>query len=505
MSGPEVVLVNPKMCRPSGIRLPLSVLSLGAVLEGKYSYQIIDGNVNPAAVSDAVAAAGAGKCRAVGLTVMPGPQVAPAIEISVAIRAAHPTIPIVWGGYFPTLYHDAAINAPYVDYVVRGEGEGAFVDLLQRLPEADAGSLREVRGLTWRDHGQVVHNPNSEFRPPNEYPVLPYERVGDVSRYLRASFMGSRTAVHQAAVGCRYRCTFCGVVSMFNGYTALSSEQRLEQSLLRLRDVFGANAIQFYDHNFFDNELSSIPSIEVLAGLKMPWWCYARADTLAKFSAATWDLLRKSRFTMAYIGAEAASDEVLKKMRKGSKVEHTFEVARRCREYGVIPEFSFVLGGPEDPEGEIEKTFQFVRKLKQIHPQCEVVLYFYSPTPQRDPAYRRGAEPQAVLPVLNSYGPQGPELPSTPEEWTQPQWLNYVCHQDAPWLAPRTRQRVKDFAEVLGCRFPTAQDYATPQWGKKILAGLASWRYKTEIYRNPMELHVARKFIPLRRPQVESL
>src|ERR1700761_9348485 len=104
MSGPEVVLINPKMCRPNGIRLPLSVLSLGAVLEGKYSYQIIDGNVNPEAVSDAVAAAGAAKCRAVGVTVMPGPQVAPAIEISAAIRAAHSTVPIVWGGYFPTLY-----------------------------------------------------------------------------------------------------------------------------------------------------------------------------------------------------------------------------------------------------------------------------------------------------------------------------------------------------------------------------------------------------------------
>ena len=456
-------------------------------------------------MSDAVAAAGAGKCRAVGLTVMPGPQVAPAIEISAAIRAAHPTIPIVWGGYFPTLYHDAAINAPYVDYVVRGEGEGAFVDLLHRLPEADAASLREVRGLTWKDHGEVVHNPNSEFRPPNEYPVLPYERVGDVRRYLRPSFMGSRTAVHQAAIGCRYRCTFCGVVSMFNGYTALSSEQRLEQSLLRLRDGFGANAIQFYDHNFFDNERSSIPSIEVLAGLKMPWWCYAAR--------------RHAREILhLHLGSSAQEPfhHGLHRSRSGqrrSAQEDAQGLEGRAHLRGRPPvprirRHSRILvrpGGPEDPEGEIEKTFQFVRKLKQIHPQCEVVLYFYSPTPQRDPGYRRAAEPQAVLPILNSYGPQGPELPSTPEEWTQPQWLNYVCHQDAPWLAPQTRQRVKDFAEVLGCRFPTAQDYATPQWGKKILAALASWRYKTEMYRNPMELHVARKFIPLRRPQVESL
>ena len=48
-------------------------------------------------------------------------------------------------------------------------------------------------------------------------------------------------------------------------------------------------------------------------------------------------------------------------MKKGSKVDHTFEVAARCRENGVIPEFSFVLGGPEDPEGEIEKTLSFIR------------------------------------------------------------------------------------------------------------------------------------------------
>ncbi len=505
MPAPEAVLVNPRMCKPSGVRLPLSVLSLGAVLEGKYEYRIVDGNVDPDAVDTAVKAVREGRCRAVGVTVMPGPQVAPAIEISAAIRAANPEVPIVWGGYFPTLYPAAAINAPYVDYVVRGEGERALLDLLQRLPEPDGVSLREVRGLTWKDRGQVVNNPDSDFTSPNNYPLLPYERVGDVRRYLRRSFMGARTAVHQASTGCRYRCTFCGVVSMFNGFTALSTEARLEHSLRHLRDDYGADSIQFYDHNFFDNEKNSLPSIEVLAGLRMPWWCYARADTLAKVSASTWEMLRRSRFTMAYIGAEAASDEVLKRMRKGSKVEHTFEVAHRCREFGVIPEFSFVLGGPEDPEGEIEKTFEFVRKLKAIHPLCEAVLYFYSPTPQRAPDYRRGRVPAAVLPVLNSYGPSGPELPATPEEWTQPQWLNYVCHQDAPWLSPRMRRRVRDFGEVLGCRFPTVQDYATPAWGKRILTALAGWRYATRCYGNPLELNIARKFIPLRRPQVESL
>ena len=50
-----------------------------------------------------------------------------------AIRAASPSTPIVWGGYFPTLYGSAAINAPYVDYAVRGSGEDTFSALLDAV------------------------------------------------------------------------------------------------------------------------------------------------------------------------------------------------------------------------------------------------------------------------------------------------------------------------------------------------------------------------------------
>src|SRR6185295_13977679 len=102
-TAPAVLLVNPRMCMPHSTRLPLSILNLGAVLEGRRPWQILDGNVGP--IADAALAALAARPHAlVGVTVMPGPQVAPAIEISAAIRAAHPHIPIAWGGYFPTLY-----------------------------------------------------------------------------------------------------------------------------------------------------------------------------------------------------------------------------------------------------------------------------------------------------------------------------------------------------------------------------------------------------------------
>ncbi|MGA3120886.1 MAG: radical SAM protein [Polyangiaceae bacterium] len=509
-----VLLVNPHMCRPHSTRLPLSVLHLAAVLEGRHPWRILDGNLGP--IRDSALGALAQQPHAlVGVTVMPGPQVATAIEISAAIRASFPAVPIAWGGYFPTLYPDSAINAPYVDYLVRGQGEHTLLDLLDRLPDAgapcptdsarDASAVRGIAGLTWKRGGQTVHNPDRALVPPDMLPPLPYERLGDVGGYLRPSFLGARTAVHQAALGCRFKCGFCGVVSMWNGQTILDAPRRMEAALESLRDRWGADAVQFFDHNFFDREESSIPTLEVLARLRMPWWCYARADTLARFSASTWEAIRRSRLRMAYIGAETASDDVLSRMRKGSRVDHTLEVAARCREYGVIPEFSFVLGGPDDPEGEIEKTFAFVRKIKTINPDSEIILYFYSPTPQVDRVALRKEPGIAHLPVLRTYGPSGPALPTTPEEWTQPRWVQWVCHQDAPWLTPRTRRRVVDFARVLACRFPTVQDHRTPRWGKAALRNLSRWRYATGTYGRPLELEIGQKIVRLRDPKAESI
>lgn len=512
-----VLLINPRVCSRRSIRLPLSLLALGAALEGRHRYELLDGNVDDDAAGTALRFLAEARDAVVGVTVMPGPQVGPAIAISAAIRAAFPAVPIVWGGYFPTLYPGAAINAPYVDYVVRGQGEDTFRELLAALPDAgapagplasarDPSAVAPVRGLTFKDGETVRHTADRPFRPPDELPPLPYRRLGDVARYLRPSFMGSRTAVHQAALGCRYHCEFCGVVSMWNGFTSLQSAARLASAGATLRDRWGATALQLYDHNFFDTEAASIPLLEALAGLGLPWWCYARADTLAGLDARTWRLIRRSRLAMAYIGAESASDEALRRMKKGSRVEHTIAAARRCREHGVIPELSFILGGPDgDPAQEIESTFRFIRRVKTVHPESEVVLYFYSPTPRREPVSARTRASGLRLPVQERYGPQGPELPATPEEWTERRWLDYVCHRDAPWLTPRLRRRVRDFATVLGCRFPTVQDHHTPAWGKALLRGLAGWRYRTERYGQPWELAAAKRLLRPREPQHESL
>ena len=502
-----VLLVNPRTSSPRSIHLPLSILALAAVLEERYCCHLLDGNLEQGALTAKVlAAVEVEGLVAVGITVMPGPQVAPSIAISRAIRAARPDLPIVWGGYFPTLYADAAINAEYVDFLVRGQGEEALRELLEALEQGASGALlAAIRGLTWKSGGRVVHNSDRTFRSPDVFPRLPYHLLGNVQDFLRPTFLGKRTAQHQAAIGCRFRCRFCGVVSMFNGVTKLAAADKLASDLQFLRDCYGVDSIQYMDNNFFDTEDASRELLDALIRVRLPYWCFARADALANFSADTWLLIRRSGLRMAYIGAETASEALLKDMKKGTRVDHTVEVAHRCRESGVIPEFSFILGGPEDPEGEIDRTFRFIRRLKSINPECEIVLYFYSPVPQRDPHAKRN-EPFGVdLPRLAAYGPAGPALPTTPEEWAQPHWVDYVCHFDAPWLTPRMRRKVEDFGRVLACRFPTVQDRRTPDWAKHGLRMLSSWRYASGVYGFSWELELARRLTALRDPAVESI
>lgn len=496
MTLPLVLLVNARVVRRRNARLPLSLLTLAAGLEGKARVRIVDGNFDDDARTTVLDAVAAERPALLGVTVMPGPQVAPAIALSKAVRERNPDLPIVWGGYFPTLYPDAALAAPYVDVVVRGPGEAALAELVRAFGSSDrAPALAGIAGISWKDGDRVVHGAERPLRPPDVLPPLPYELLGDVSRFLQPTVLGRRTAVHQAAIGCRHRCSFCGVVSMFDGKTLLPPAERVARDLLVLKERHGADAVQFYDHNFFDREETTVPLAEALAPVGLPYWCYARTDALARFPARTWDLVKRSGLRMVFMGAEAASDEALRRMHKGARVEETLEATRRCREAGIVPELSFVLGGPGEDEAEIETTLRFIRKLKAIHPACEVILYFWTPTPRR----RRAGPSDAAAP------PAGLDLPTTPEEWTEPEWVDFVCHRNAPWLSPRMRRRIDDFATVLGCRFPTVQDVRLPRWGKAVLSAAASWRWAAGAYGRPAELQALRRALPLKRPEAEGL
>jgi anaerobic magnesium-protoporphyrin IX monomethyl ester cyclase len=500
---PRTLLVNPTITSRSSARFPLSLLHLAAALDKRGHSEIVDGNVDRDLVGATLDALDTGRYDAVGISVMGGPQIAPSIDVSRAIRERYPSLPIVWGGYFPTLYTDTALGAPYVDYAIRGQGEESFSELVAALSQPGEPALANIGGLSWKRDGRIVHNPNRRFSLGDDGIVLPYDKLGDPRRYLAKTFLGRRTVAHQAAIGCRFRCTFCGVAAMFGGTTALPAAERLRRDLSYLKYELGADSVQFFDHNFFDREQDMIPLLEVMAELEMPWWCYARADALMNLSESTWKLVRKSRLRMAYIGAESPSGAMLKEIRKGTRPDQTLAVAELCRRHGVIPELSFMVAPPKNTVEETEHTFEFIRELKRINPASEIIVYIYTPLPESS-KHEKDRGRHVSTPLLDLNG-DPVVFPATPEEWMEKRWVDYACHADAPWLTDELREHIRDFVTVLRCRFPTVQDLRSPSWAKRGLSAMASWRYRLRRYDKPWELNLANRLVRLRMPQVSGL
>jgi radical SAM superfamily enzyme YgiQ (UPF0313 family) len=498
----RILLINPTITGKRHARFPLAVLSLRTALEGRHAATILDGNIDRDFVATAVRAVGEG-IDAVGITVMGGPQLTSAIAVSRAIRARAPEVPIIWGGAFPTVCPEATLNSSYVDYAVRGQGEDTLAELLAAHAARDADALPAIRGLSWRRDGEVMHNVERPFSADSLNRMLPYDTLDNPRQYLTKTYLGERTAGYQAALGCRFRCTFCGVATMYRGKMALPPAARLEQDLSFLRERLGVDAIQFYDHNFFDREVDMVPLLEVMAKFEMPWWCFARSDALANLSERSWELVRKSRLRMAYIGAESPSDWLLHEIRKGTRSDQTLAAIEQCRSHGVTPELSFMLAPPQDPEGETERTFEFIRTIKRLHPPTEVMIYIYTPLPLRRDNNNAAAARAAA--ALRDRAGRPVVFPRSADGWAEPEWLGYWCHKDAPWLSQRLRRRIVDFTTVLGCRFPTIMDVRASPWGKRALRHLASWRYQYQRYDNPWELRVSRKIIRQWDPRVMSL
>ena len=160
---PMILLLHPRSTKPKNRRFPLAALSLAAVLEGREEFHIVDGNADPEPGRTLDRLAQASACTMLGVSVMPGPQMREAISLCREFRLRHPRIPIVWGGYFASLYSDTALNAPYVDVVVRGQGEQTLLDLVLALKEHR--NLAGVAGISFKDHfGLHVHNPDRPLR-----------------------------------------------------------------------------------------------------------------------------------------------------------------------------------------------------------------------------------------------------------------------------------------------------------------------------------------------------
>ena len=500
-----ILLYNPPSSAQRKPVLPMSLLALGAVLEGRHEYRIIDGNLEPdpaAAVRRAIEETGA---DILGVTVMPGPQLNHATPLCRELKRRHPELTIIWGGYFPTQHYDVCLRADYVDFVVRGHGEIVFEALVAALRRND--DPRDLPGLAHAGRGvgngeaaplttsereaSIRSNPMAPIPDPDALPDFPYHRV-DVARYIRRTFMGSRTLPHHSSYGCPFFCNFCAVVNMVKGRWLAQSAERTAGVVRRLVDDWGADAVEFYDNNFFTHETRTTEIAERILDLEVGWWGEARIDTLLKYRERSWRLMRDSGLRMVFLGAESGSDETLRQMNKGGKAstERTLEIAARMREYGIVPEMSFVLGNPPDPEGDVHRTFEFIRTLKRVNPRTEIILYMYTPVPLAGELYDRARA-------------AGFAFPETLEGWVSPEWREFSQRRSGrlPWVGDPLRRRVGEFERVINAYYPTATDPGLSRARRLLLRAASGWRYRLRLYRYPLELHALQKVLRYQRPE----
>lgn len=486
-----ILLYNPKATKFRSRRFPLSILSIAAVLEGHEEYVIVDGNLDPRPTETLSALILEHQIELLAVTVMPGPQTVSAVASCREIRARFPHIPIVWGGYFASNYTEAVLNAPYVDFAVRGQGEDTFRELLAALREKQ--SVQAIRGLSYKTpDGAHWHNPERPMRSPDEFPHYPYHRI-PAGQYLLPTFLGRRTGVHHASIGCPFRCNFCGVVTFSGSREKMESPARTEAILHHLSATYGMDSVQFYDNNFFLREDHARELADRITPLNLRWWCEARADIMMRYSDATWKALRRAGCRMIFFGVESGSNETLKEMQKDLRVEDTLALAPRIRRFGIIPEFSIIFGNPRDPQGDTRQCFEFIRKLKRLNPEAEIVVEHYTPVPQRNRMYG-GIDDQF-------------RFPTTPDEWATERWQRFATQKDpaTPWLPPRTKRLIDNFELVVSSRWPTVQDIRLPAWGRWLLKALSGWRFRSGVYAAPFELKWAQQMINLRKPKAESL
>ncbi len=493
-----LILLNAKSADHS-FRPPNALLYLGALLESKYEYEIVDQNHDKNVISTLIRKIKEKNIKYLGITVMPGPQMLNAIPISKELKRVYPHLKIIWGGYFPTFHPKTVLSADYVDFAFRGDVESSFIDFIDILEnKPGAKSFNEIAGLCYKENGKIILNEKAKTTDPDTVPILPYHRL-PMENYLRPgkTHLGERTIGYLSSVGCPFLCGFCAIAGLHKGTWLGKSPELVYRDIKFLKDTYNIGAIEFHDDNFFVAEKRAYAIAEKIKDMKLKWWGEARPDTMLKYSDETLRMLSASGLKMVYFGAESSSQDILKLMNKGGTQtpQTILDLAERFKKFNIVPEFSFVLGSPSDNVEEIiDSDIAFIRKIKRINPLAEIILYIYSPVNFED-------SEMSLASKLKGF-----DYPKTLDEWLSPRWKNFDIRKYAqtPWLKPHHIKKIKNFERTLNSRFPTLTDTKIRGWKRMLMETLGSWRYNTSFYFAPFELRLTMKLLRYRQPETEG-
>ena len=401
----RIVLFLPHRADPDqGVRVsadltPLELLQIAALPDREgYEVVLIDAMVHDDFEKRVVAACEGALCFASSCIL--GFQVTHGAQVARMVRARFPELPIVWGGWFPSVVPELYLSERIADAVCLGQGEITFWEVVQAL---DAGSdLAEVAGLVILRDGKphyTAHRPVVGFDdiPKAPWHLLDYERYVELQnrpgvskirhKYPEPWQMKPGTPVRgfsfYSSFGCPEPCTFCCSPMVTNRrWKAIGGKETAEQ-LLECHERFNINVVRFQDANFGVAEKRSNEFCKTLIDNGSPFWWNAtyEVETIARFKDASLDLMKDAGLHMIAAGAEAGSKEQQEKIKKEIQIPNIELALRKMNERGIQTGTSWIIGYPGETKESMEETIRVAAEIKHHFPRSASDIFPFRPIP----------------------------------------------------------------------------------------------------------------------------
>ncbi len=389
MDKKEIILCYPALNRNPKERdyhwFPFSVLPLAQALSAyRYTPIVIDFRVDPYPL--AKLKAHLKKALFVGISAMSGYQIAGGLKIAKIVRGLNPSLPIIWGGWHPTILPQDTARHPLVDLVVAGNGENTIINVSKAIGRKE--DLRLVKGVAFKDGGRVVFTGYRQLEHIKDA-AQRYDRFINIFSYINPE---TRALGYFSSHGCIYGCGFCSRHFMTRKYCAYPAK-KVKQDVKYFVKNYGFRKIHFQDDNFFIDRERVFEIAGELNSLKkdLTWWANVRSDVMQRFSKKQLGFLIKGGLAALFIGAESASQRLLDLMNKGIAADDVIRASDTLKDHRVALHISYMAGIPGENIKDIRKTVKQIKLLKKINKNVKVQVCFYQPYPGTE-LYKKALE-----------------------------------------------------------------------------------------------------------------
>jgi radical SAM superfamily enzyme YgiQ (UPF0313 family) len=343
-----------------GYTIPFGLLSLAAVIRRDLPQTfiaVVDGmseNLTPDVLLDRILEL---KPDIVGISSF-SYSINDAILLSKWIKTSAPDIKIILGGVHVTQLPYEAIKDPNIDFIMRGEGEYSFRDLV-------AGrELDGIKGLVYKDsEGKVKMN--SEFGivdDLDELPDIAYNLV-DMSKYFPTAGQCHRfpASAMITSRGCPGKCIYCSS-SVSGKKVRYRSARKIINEIKYLIRHYGIKEIIFMDDVFTSNKDRLLEFCQMVQdeNIDIVWDCSSRVQHVDEYILRE---MKKGRCSQLSFGVETGDERVLKSIKKGQTLDHVRRKVSLSKKAGLETRSSFIIGFPADTLESIKKTIDFAVEL----------------------------------------------------------------------------------------------------------------------------------------------